>query len=90
MKNFPLLPLTATLCAFSLLAPLSLRADVAPKKINLSEFPAAAVDDVVVPVRARSFPSSTSWVIQTGKSNSATGKCVLPRIALVSPSSLAM
>jgi hypothetical protein len=55
MKNFPLRPLTATLCLISVLAPLSLRADVAPKKINLSEFPAAAVDDVVVPVPSEIF-----------------------------------
>ena len=55
MKNFPLLPLTATLCLFSVLVPLSLHADVAPKKINISDFPAAAVDDVVVPVPSEIF-----------------------------------
>jgi hypothetical protein len=50
MKKFSLLFLTSCLSAF-----LSIHADVAPKKITLSEFPAAAVDEVVVPVPSEIF-----------------------------------
>ena len=50
MKNFPLL---LSLMCFTTLLPA--RADVPPKKITLSDFPAAAVDEVVVPVPSEIF-----------------------------------
>ena len=50
MKNFPLL---LSLVCVTLLLPA--RADVPPKKITLSDFPAAAVDEVVVPVPSEIF-----------------------------------
>ncbi len=50
MKFFPCLLLAVCFSAF-----LSIHADVAPKKITLSEFPAAAVDEVVVPVPSEIF-----------------------------------
>jgi hypothetical protein len=53
MKKLPLLPLTMCVAFFSLLV--RIHADVPPKKIALSDFPAAAVDDVVVPVPSEIF-----------------------------------
>ena len=55
MKNFPLLRFQAFVLAAALLAIIPLRADNPPKKIALSDFPAAAVDDVVVPVPSEIF-----------------------------------
>lgn len=55
MKNFPRLFLALSLCAFSSLTLLPVRADIPPKKISLSDFPASAVDDVVVPVPSEIF-----------------------------------
>ena len=54
MKNFFLLRFPLLLAAtFSTI--LALRADTPPKKIAISEFPAAAVDEVVVPVPSEIF-----------------------------------
>ena len=50
MKNFPLL--MSLVCLMTLLPA---RADLPPKKITLSDFPAAAVDEVVVPVPSEIF-----------------------------------
>jgi len=50
MKNFPLLFVALSLSPF-----FSAVADIAPKKITLSDFPAAAVDEVVVPVPSEIF-----------------------------------
>ena len=56
MKIFPRHPQSVSLLLAICLAPiLPVRADVAPKKINLSDFPAAAVDEVVVPVPSEIF-----------------------------------
>ena len=49
-KLLPLLLLAVLTCAFT-----DLRADNPPKKITLSDFPAAAVDEVVVPVPSEIF-----------------------------------
>ncbi len=50
MKKFPLL-----LCLVCITPLIPARADVPPKKITLSDFPAAAVDEVVVPVPSEIF-----------------------------------
>ncbi len=55
MKNFSLLRFQAVALAAALLPLVSLRADIPPKKIAISDFPAAAVDDVVVPVPSEIF-----------------------------------
>jgi hypothetical protein len=50
MKNLPLLGAILLGCLLP-----ALRADTPPKKISLSDFPAAAVDEVVVPVPSEIF-----------------------------------
>ena len=59
------------------LTPMSLRADVPPKKITLSDFPAAAVQEVVVPVPSEIFAvldklGNPNWKAQLRNGKSQT------------------
>ena len=87
MKNFPRLTLAVSLCAFSSLTLLSVRADIPPKKIALSDFPAAAVDDVVVPVPSEIFAVLDKLGNPNWKSQLRDGKVQTPedraRVALM-------
>jgi hypothetical protein len=72
MKNSPLLFL-----GFCLSLILPVHADVAPKKIALSDFPAAAVDEVVVPVPSEIFSvldklGNPNWKDQLGEGRART------------------
>ena len=54
MKTLPSLTAVLVLSTVTM-APMTLRADAPPKKITLSDFPAAAVQEVVVPVPSEIF-----------------------------------
>ena len=87
MKNFPLL-LHCWLLLIACSLPLfSARADVPPKKIALSDFPAAAVDEVVVPVPSEIFAVLDKLGNPNWKSQLRDGKArtpsELPRTALL-------
>ena len=87
MKNFPLTTLAALFFAISFATLLTAHADVPPKKIALSDFPAAAVDDVVVPVPSEIFAvldklGNPNWKgqLRVGKARTPEDR---PRIALL-------
>ena len=87
MKNFPLLLLTVCFFTVSLMLVQPARADVPPKKITLSDFPAAAVDEVVVPVPSEIFAVLDKLGNPNWKDQMRDGKLRMPedraRIALL-------